>query len=356
MRTQIRRAIAVLPALALLSACTAKAPEGVPETGEPVSASAPAVFPAAPAPTVSPTPTATPAPSAAPTPTPTLAPTPTLTPPPAVTVAPAVTATPTPAPSAAPPSPYIPAWQTEAVDAPDIGATETQGDATRQEVESERAQDGQPCGDGYFDCAVFVGDSVMEGLHRYVAYHRKTERVLGDAKFLTTDRGISIADLVGDWNSGIYYSYAGVEGPIEDVLPGVGASRIFLMLGMNDLADVNPDIDNIVSRYSRLIAKLREIVPGVDIIVMTNAPKTKTEWIPKYTANREYGNALIDSFVAGLISMCRSEGIQYIDINSILKDDFGALPDEYSSDNFIHINNAGARVIVDALYDFAESQ
>ncbi|MDR1589146.1 MAG: GDSL-type esterase/lipase family protein [Oscillospiraceae bacterium] len=269
-------------------------------------------------------PVSTPEPTAAPTVTPTATPTGTQ-----------LVTEPTPATSGAPPT----------------GAPATGGVAAPPETTQPAPADTH--NDAYFDSAVFVGDSVMEGLHLHVARRRKTEKSLGEAKFLTTTIGVSVADLVGDIKSGISYSYKGVEKPIADIVVEMGVNRIFLMLGLNDLSQVNPDIPKIIDRYSRLIDLLQTAVPGVDIIVMTNTPKTKTTWLPNYTANRDFGNALIDSFVTEVIAMCNSKGIAYIDINAALRDANGALPDEYSSDDFVHINDKGARVIVNALYGFA---
>ena len=297
--------IAFAMAMSLLSSCTS-----APETPSPAETDAPGETPL-------PALASVPAPSPASMPEPTPEP----SPPPEPELAPE----PTPDAADAPPSPSPPASK-----------------ITRN--------------DAYFDNTVLIGDSLMEGIRQYVAMRRKTETTLGEAKFLASTAGISIADLVGDRQIGRYYVYKGEEKPLQDILVEMDISRIFVMIGLNDLAAEDAVVENIVDRYDRLIGLLYETVPGVDIIVMTNTPKVKSSWLPGYTANRNFGNPLIDSFVEALIGLCDANGIAYIDTNQLLKDGDGALPDDYCRDGFAHINNKGAEVVVNALYAFADDQ
>lgn len=212
--------------------------------------------------------------------------------------------------------------------------------------------------EAYFHHAVFVGDSIMEGIRQYVVRSRKTEPTLGDAKFVATTIGISLADLVGDKNQPLYYSYKGKEQPLGDILTSMEkVDRVFLLLGLNDLAgESDPPIDEILARYLRLINDLQALLPEAEIIVMTNPPKVASAWLPPYIANRSLDNTLIADFVNGLQNMCAENEIPCVDMHAALVDANGALPDEYCRDGYIHLNDAGSRIAVDALYAFAETQ
>ena len=108
-----------------------------------------------------------------------------------------------------------------------------------------------------------------------------------------------------------------------------------------------------MSRYTRLILNLRSACPGVEFIVITNPPKVASQWLPDYTANRNFGNALIGEFVDELKAICPEWNIEYVDAYEALKDENGALPDDYCRDGFLHLNHRGASVVVDALEAFA---
>lgn len=207
--------------------------------------------------------------------------------------------------------------------------------------------------DAYFDGSLFLGDSIMEGVRQYVAARRKEQTTLGNAKFLTSIMGISLADLVGERQPCIYYSYGGKEAPLEELIAGMELKRIFLLLGLNDLAGTDDSVDEIVGRYARLLDNLRGAFPEAELIVITNPPKVASAWLPDYALNRSFGNARIGEFVAALKRMCEDGGIPLVDAYECLAGENGALPDGWCRDGYVHLNNAGSARMVEALYAFA---
>jgi len=207
--------------------------------------------------------------------------------------------------------------------------------------------------DAYFDDVLFIGDSIMEGIRQYVAKERKNEVTLGNAEFLTSTIGITLADLVGDNQPCLYYYYGGKEDSIENIIRDINKNRIFLLLGLNDLAAADPNIEIIIDRYSRLINSLRTVNPNSEIVVITPTPKTASSWLPEYTKNRNFGNVLIGNLVDAIIKMCNEEDVEYINMFEILKDENGALSDDYCRDGYIHLNDMGSKLVVEALYEFA---
>lgn len=265
--------------------------------------------------TPDPTLTGTPSPETTPEPTPTPVPTP--TPEPSPTPAP----TPTPVPSATP-EPISSAVSPDQLEA-------------------------------YFEDTVFIGDSIMEGVRRYVAQNRAKEPTLGNAQFLTSTIGVSVAKLLDNENGGPFYRYNGQSQFLLQILPQMDCKRIFLQLGLNDMAEANPVVEDSIEKYSQLIDLLQSTVPDAEIIVITNPPKVASEWLPNYTPNRSFGNALISEFVDALIQMCNDRGIPYVDIHTALQDTNGVLPEKYCSDGFVHLSEAGSKAVVKELYRFA---
>lgn len=210
---------------------------------------------------------------------------------------------------------------------------------------------------GYFDDTLFVGDSIMEGIRQYVAAQRQEGELLGSAQFLTTTMGISLADLVGERAGGVQFSYQGEEKPLADIVEEIAPRRVFLLLGLNDLAsDPDPVISDVVTRYTKLILRLRKACPGVEFIVITTPPKVASQWLPDYTVNRRFDNELIRAFVDELRAVCPEWNIPYVDAYEALKDENGALPDDFCRDGYVHLNHQGASVVVEALKAFAEGR
>ena len=235
---------------------------------------------------------------------------------------------------------------------PDAGSA----DSSKQPPQEQSAADASV--EAYFDNTLFVGDSIMEGIRQYVMGQRESSACLGEAKFLTTTIGISLADLVGEREAGIAYSYKGSEMSLEEIVTDVKPQRIFLLLGLNDLSTVEeePSSQAVVDRYARLIQNLKACLPDAQVVVITNPPKINSSWLPDYAINRSFNNQLIGEFCDGLKTMCQTENVPVLDAHGLLEDESGALPEAFCRDGYVHLNNAGSKIVVDALYDFAREQ
>ena len=208
--------------------------------------------------------------------------------------------------------------------------------------------------DAFFDASLFIGDSILEGIRLYTVQNRNKETTLGSAEFLTSQAGIALKDLLGERDWGLGYRYRGESLPLEEILARIGPSRVFLLLGLNDLADEDGnDAAAAVERYGRFLDKLQEWLPEAELTVLLNPPKVASSWLPDYTANREFSNELIRDFDEGLRSLCEERGVPCVDLYAALADGEGFLPTRYCSDGFLHLNGDGAAAAVQALYDYA---
>ena len=205
---------------------------------------------------------------------------------------------------------------------------------------------------GFWDNAVFVGDSVTMGLRNFVTSERnKGNACLGNAQFLTGgSMGYSnTLPEIGTKDS-IHPIYKGREMYIEDALALIKADKVFIMLGMNDF-DIYTVKDGITNAV-KCINRIKEKNPDTKIYIESVTP-----------VNRDRGdftNANIDIFNAALKKMCAANGCTYVDIASVMKNENGALIEPYCSDPNgmgIHMNYAGCRVWVDHLNKlFAEEK
>jgi lysophospholipase L1-like esterase len=209
--------------------------------------------------------------------------------------------------------------------------------------------------DGYFANSVFVGDSIMEGFAQYVRAERNGGvSMLADAKFLTTTYGIRVADIVGD-ETDASYAYQGQEKPLENILQEMGVGRVFIMLGMNDIAH-GFTVEETLARYRRMLALFSATNPDVDIVAFTTTPKTASQWLPSYVPNQNFASPLLNELAEGIKAVCAEEGYKCFDINAVIRDASGNLPSEYSRDDYVHINNKCSAVILAALREFAQTQ
>ena len=203
--------------------------------------------------------------------------------------------------------------------------------------------------DSFFDGAVFVGDSVTQGLRNYVLSQRsKGMAALGGARFLA-EGSYGLRAAAREFSpSAVNLQYQGVAMPLEDCLAQMGAEEVYLMLGMNDF--VGLPASGIVALYDKVADKILAKNPDITIRVELCTPITLDG--EKNLLN----NSSMDNFNSEVISMCARRGLDYIDINTPLKGDDNALRKELSSDNYVHLNSQGCGIWVNALREFARGK
>ena len=202
----------------------------------------------------------------------------------------------------------------------------------------------------FFNDAVFVGDSVSQGLSIYVLSQRsRGDSPLGTARFVTAvSYSIRAAASDNYQSNRINLTWQGQRMSIEDCLSTMGAKELYLMLGVNDGVGSNPTYYR--DLYDKALKKVVARNPEIKIRVQSCTPVTLTRETPSLR------NSELDRFNAMLKEICESEGYDYVDIASPMKRQDNSFRPELSSDRYVHMNNDGSRVWIGALYAFARQK
>ena len=201
----------------------------------------------------------------------------------------------------------------------------------------------------WFNDAVFVGDSITQGLENLVKYKRKNGgQVLGNASFLAAT-SYSLSTAAGNFNSSrINLKYNGQSMDIADALRLINPEKIFIMIGVNDLPCY--DIEGNLAVYSKLADKLKSACPNSYIVIESCTPITASGQKKGLT------NTGMDSFNSGLRRIAHEKGCGFADISTPLKNAENALSPEYSSDKYVHLSNKGIEIWIDTLENYAKDQ
>ena len=183
---------------------------------------------------------------------------------------------------------------------------------------------------GSFNGVVFVGDSVMAGLGAYVEWQRQqTPGFLDNARFLTDDT-LTVETLL-DGETGI--------GDLGSRLKEMNAQSVWLCLSFaNRGAFRRPAY---LVKYRMLIRQIREQNPDIRIVVLSV--------LPKLDAHTGIPNGSRFSLNLMLCGMCREYELPFVDIASAVRDDQGALREDYCLDTAgrgCHLNDAGCEAVV----------
>ncbi len=208
--------------------------------------------------------------------------------------------------------------------------------------------------DSYFDDAVFIGDSVTLKLNYFVRDKRSEyPTLLGNAQFLTAGSlgsGNALREVSSD---SLHPSYQGQKMAIEDAVAAMGAKKVYIMLGMNDVALYG--VEESAENMMRLLARIASKSPGVQIFVQSATPRIEGDY-------NKLNNDALFQYNLKLYEYClqySSNGIYFVDVADVMRDEKGNLPLDYCSDATgmgLHFTDKACKIWIEYLYTHALAQ
>ena len=218
---------------------------------------------------------------------------------------------------------------TEATEAPTVAPTAA---PTQPQAPVEQPPAGGSS-EGLFAGTAFIGDSVTLKLRNY----NTANGAVSGATFLCQG-SYSVNHAV---NNTMYLSYQGQDMSPQDALKACGATKVFILLGMNDIALVG--IDGTIENWGKMIANIRAENPDIQIYIQSGTPIYKSGEVGSLT------NENMDKYNVKLQAFAESNGCQYIDLAKYLKDPSNGLAKAYCSDDYVHFTDAACAVWVKVL-------
>ncbi|MFR4988641.1 GDSL-type esterase/lipase family protein [Anaerotruncus colihominis] len=166
----------------------------------------------------------------------------------------------------------------------------------------------------YFDDAVFVGDSITEGIMLY-----------GMMSNTTVFAGTGV-NLLTVYSAQTVKQEDGSRIPIMDALDAEQFAKVYVMLGGNEARE---DVDTFISHYSKVIDDLKIKQPQAIIYIQSILPVTKNN-------NYNLDNTHIDAFNEALLTLCKEKEVYFVNVAECMKDENGMLPDEASPADGMH--------------------
>jgi lysophospholipase L1-like esterase len=193
---------------------------------------------------------------------------------------------------------------------------------------------------------LFAQKPVDTGYHS-TYYDQKVTlfRLLPDTKNEIIFLGNSITD-IGEWaeiwqnkhvkNRGISGDNTfGVLARLDEVLSSKPA-KIFIMIGINDIAKETPD-SVIISNYNTIVSRIMQQSPKTKIFVQSILPTNNN-----FTEFKRHQNKMehVVAVNTALQQMCARLKIVYVDLYTAFLDAEGRLDKQYTNDG-LHINGYG---------------
>ena len=218
---------------------------------------------------------------------------------------------------------YIPPAVSSSVPVPETSQT-PQSSSVPEEPSSQplssdvEVAQGEWVASSYFDDAMFVGDSITEGIKLYEVMSNTT---------VLSHTGINLDSI---FTKEVIAAADGSKKTIVEASKDYDPAKIYVLMGINSVLSGE---DAFVKSYERLIDELMAQHPDATLYIQSILPVT-AEYEKRKNAVTD--NATIDSFNKRLKELAEQKGVYYLNVAEIFKDETGALHAQASPKDGIH--------------------
>ena len=174
--------------------------------------------------------------------------------------------------------------------------------------------------DSYFEDAVFIGDSRMQGFRNLSGITKGS---------FVTAVGMELENFYTD--SQIATAAGNVT--VLDALKNINFSKIYMMLGTNELGAY--DMNSVGESYRQVLADIKQLSSSADPVVYVYSVIYVDESL--VTTGDYVNNANVDAVNMEILKMCKEEGYHYINLNEVLSNGYHSLISGAAEDG-IHLN------------------
>ena len=172
----------------------------------------------------------------------------------------------------------------------------------------------------YFDDAVFIGDSITEGI--------KTYGMMTNATVIAAT-GINLSTIT---TSAVVKTESGRVTVLDALKQYPETGKIYILLGANGIAWMEKD--SFVQMYSDFVKELKAQCPDALIYIQSIFPINEEKFSEHYDS--EITNEKIREYNSALLDMSKELGVYYLNVFETIADQNGALSDDATTDG-MHI-------------------
>ena len=189
------------------------------------------------------------------------------------------------------------------------------------------ATETEPVDLSFFDSAVFLGDSLTQGMQLY-------DTGLPNAHYCAY-RGVGPNAVVNDTTC---TRADGVEEIPLQALASYAPKSVYILLGTNVLTR-DTDYSSFLNYYGLMLDRIRSVLPEADIYVQSITPVR-----PEVSAEARHSGMYAERFIRvnnDLAALAVEKGCFFLDLWEVLADENGDLRAEYAQPDGYHLTPAG---------------
>lgn len=186
----------------------------------------------------------------------------------------------------------------------------------------------------YFRDALFVGDSLTQGMEAYAEGAHSDGAVI--AAFKGTSPKMIVSNATGELQDKRRV-------PMLDYIKEQKPEKIYVCIGTNAL--LSDENDAFLKYYGDLLDTLHEIFPEIPLYVQSITPVTAE----KALSSPRMDNDRIRLINNSLALMAQERGMYYVNLHEVLADETGSLRDDIATGDGTHMNGEGYGIWVEYL-------
>ncbi|MBE6538772.1 MAG: hypothetical protein E7671_04865 [Ruminococcaceae bacterium] len=240
--------------------------------------------------------------------------------------------------------PTVPESDTEAPEADDESSPVETEEITEEITTEEISEPDEPAstvlgetedmGQEYIDSLIFLGDSTSYGLKAYkmLKDEKNTKQV-----WTTKTATLSLGDIL---TKKIVYPNTGKEMTIAEAAALAKPEYLVITLGIEGVTFL--DEDAFKAQYTSLVEAVKVASPETKIMLQSIFPVASS-----FKTTDKLNNPLVDKANGWVLSIAENTGVRYLDTQSVLKDENGALNPKYDNGgNGINLNDTGFNAVL----------
>lgn len=188
----------------------------------------------------------------------------------------------------------------------------------------------------YFRTALFIGDSITQG----IALYPGTGKTLAGISAVAAFKGTGPKQIV---ENGVAALPDGTKVAMWDFIAQQTPMNIYVMIGTN--AMVSSTDEAIIKYYGDLLDALRTQFPNIPIYVQSITPVTEET----AAARPNLSNDRIRLLNNAIAQITVQRGMYYVNLHEVLENENGALKEEYAYSDGMHFKPDGYAVWIDYL-------
>ncbi len=217
--------------------------------------------------------------------------------------------------------------------------------------------------DNYFNDSVFVGNSIMLHYRNYVTDKRSSvSNFMGNANFFASasfsmynNKNQKATD-----DDCVWPSFRGEKMTVEAAVKAMGVKTVYLsLMALNDIALYSDGMKGVEETYKlcvEMIENLKNDNPDINIVVLSNTYLYKGS-----NGMKKLNNGSISTLNVRVLDYCNDNGIDFVDIATVLLDNDKCLASEFCSDKdsstaACHLTKYAYNAWTEILRDYAKKK